>query len=116
MDKLAQHLEDARFEQKNIHTQTQLLFWSLSCSPCLEKLTHLAQSSERLIVPINVDSEDQLLQAQEVFKKLAAQFVFYQDKKNFLMNMFKVDYLPTYVLLDTNGFVAEIKAGPNAID
>ena len=119
--KLAEHLGDSSilgFSQAhgNLKTplNTKVIFWSLTCSPCLEKLSKLAeQSSGDMIVPVNVDTYEEKEQSEAMLKKLAPQYSFYHDKEQFMMKSFKIDYLPTYVVLDSEGFIREIKSGPS---
>lgn len=115
--KLSDHLGDSRvlgFATAHGDQQVQLSFWSLSCSPCLERLAKYdnVHSATKLIIPVNVDPESDIEEAEATLKKLAPSFTFYHDKNRFMMNTFKVDYLPTYVVLDNKGFIREILSGP----
>jgi hypothetical protein len=92
----------------------QLSFWSLSCSPCLEKLAKYETShNTNLIIPINVDPEKDIPEAKATLNKLAPSMDFYHDFDRSMMTTFKVDYLPTYVVIDDKGFIKEILSGPS---
>lgn len=115
--KLAEHLEAPQMMEwinSKPGADTKIVFWSLTCSPCLEKLTTLdPTSSQEVIVPVNVDPYSDKEQSAETLKKLAPKFSFYHDKERFMMDTFKVDYLPTYVLIDSKGFIKDILSGPS---
>lgn len=94
--------------------RTQLVFWSLTCSPCLEKLSRSEiRSNGNLIVPINVDPASDVEEATATLKKLAPHLTFYHDRDRYLMETLKIDYLPTYVIIDEKGFIADIQSGPS---
>lgn len=119
--KLSEHLGDSRllgFSQAHGELKTQIVFWSLSCSPCLEKLSKSQDKSTTtaradVVVVVNVDDESQAEEAAKVLQQLAPQFGFYQDKAEYLLKTFKIDYLPAYVTLDGKGTILDIKAGPS---
>lgn len=114
--KLAEHLgatQMTEWVQKKPEADTRIVFWSLTCSPCLEKLATLTPTStDQIVIPVNVDPYNDIAESEKVLKQLAPQFSFYHDKERFMMDTFKVDYLPTYVVLDSRGFIKDILAGP----
>lgn len=116
--KLAEHLGDSRilgYSSAHGGSKTKIVFWSLSCSPCLEKLSKFNLSAHTdLIIPVNVDLEKDIEEAQRILLQLAPQFSFYHDRNRFFLDTLKIDYLPAYVTLDAQGFVRELRAGPNA--
>ncbi|MCC6138593.1 MAG: TlpA family protein disulfide reductase [Bdellovibrionaceae bacterium] len=121
LSKLAEKLGDSRvvgFSQAHggtdVTLDTQLVFWSLTCSPCLEKLSSTKiRSNGNLVIPVNVDPETDIEEATATLQKLAPHLNFYHDKDRYLMNTLKVDYLPTYVIIDKKGFIKEILSGPS---
>ncbi len=120
LSKLSEQLGDSRVlalsqeaSQQPVAKPIQLVFWSLSCSPCLEKLAVAPSATSQSVFTINVDRPEEAPEARETLKKLAPQFEFYQDKNERLIKTFKLDYLPAVVILDKSGTVVSIKAGPN---
>lgn len=115
---LAEHLgatQMTEWVQTKPNADTRIVFWSLTCSPCLEKLSKLTPTStDQIVIPVNVDPYSDIQESEKVLKSLAPQFAFYHDKERFMMNTFKVDYLPTYVVLDSKGFIKQVLAGPLA--
>jgi hypothetical protein len=116
LEKLAERLGDSRilgYTKAHSTLDVQIVFWSLSCSPCLEHLSSSKmKSSGNLILPVNVDKPEDADAAEKMLQQLAPQFTFYQDRNEFMMKTFKVDYLPTYVVIDHKGFIKDVKAGP----
>lgn len=117
LTKLSDRLGDSRtlgFATAHNGLNIQLAFWSLSCSPCLEKLAkyEAGPTPANLIIPINVDPEKDIEEAKATLNKLAPSMTFYHDFDRSMMTTFKVDYLPTYVIIDNKGFIKEILSGP----
>ncbi len=118
LSKLAEHLgaqQMTEWAAAKPEADTKIVFWSLTCSPCLEKLTTLTPiSTDQIVIPVNVDPYSDIEESQKVLKKLAPEFAFYHDKERFMMDTFKLDYLPTYLIIDNRGFIKDVLAGPKA--
>ena len=117
LKKFSEHIGDSRllgFSKAHGDLKAQIIFWSMTCSPCLEKLSQTKNISDQdLVLVVNVDEASQSHEASQVLAQLAPQFNFYQDKEGFLLKTFKIDYLPAYVTLDSQGTVLDIQAGPS---
>lgn len=112
---VAEHLGDtglAEFAKSPKDVPVILVFWSSTCIPCLEELPHLEEKNPgALIVPINADMPEMLEDAQATFARLAPRFSFRHDGEQFLQKSLKINYLPTHVILDSQGFIKQFQSG-----
>lgn len=114
---IADHLGDERINEfKKSHPQGQvwLSFWSMACSPCLKKLPDLVkdETQDALIVPINVDPPEQLEVAEQTFKVLTkGALPFNHDGERRLTKEFNIDFLPTHMLISSDGEILKYLIG-----
>lgn len=88
-----------------------LVFWSTTCSPCLQELPTLSQGGQYKVIPINIDRLEHQADAERVFKILAPSFQFVNDSDEFLQKSFKIKYVPTNVWITSAGVIDKIKIG-----
>lgn len=115
LNNLAIHLQDERiglFAKEKTAPTYLLVFWSVSCAPCLKDLEKLAPSSEdTLIVPVNTDPKEDLEKAHAVYSALVKNLPFLHDRGRFLQEQLKIKYLPTHVYLDKDGLITRHEVG-----
>lgn len=99
-----------------------LVFWSMYCQSCIEKLTALATVQERYgplglkIVSVNTDGEyghgaetvRKFVSDFETAKKIKLGFPVLYDEQNPLPNALHIEFLPTIVSVDPAGRVLNI--------
>lgn len=90
-----------------------LVFWSVSCAPCLEKLKDLPDLSrgDRRVLPINTDPENMIPVAQKILQAALPQQPFYRDRDRILETELEIEYLPTHIYLAVDGTIEKIEMG-----
>jgi thiol-disulfide isomerase/thioredoxin len=90
-----------------------LVFWSVSCAPCLEKLKDLPDlgREDRIVLPINTDPEESAELAQKLLKASLPGQRFLRDSEKVLVTELEIDYLPTNVFLSADGTIEKIEIG-----
>lgn len=94
-----------------------LIFWSVSCAPCLKKLKNLpdiglgAADGARRIIPINTDAETSIENAKTVLSEFLPKQPFYHDRGRNLVTQLEIDYLPTNIYLAADGTIEKIAVG-----
>lgn len=94
-------------------TPTVLVFWSVTCAPCLEKLKDLPDLSrgDKRVVPINTDAENMSEVAQKILSAALPNQPFYRDRDKILETELEIEYLPTNVYLAADGTIEKIEMG-----
>lgn len=113
---LAAHLQDERiteFAQKTENPTFGLIFWSVTCAPCLNDLAQLKlPQGDTLLVPINTDGPSQMEEAHAIFSKIVKNdYPFLHDANQYLEKQFKIKYLPTHVYIDKAGTIIKHEVG-----
>lgn len=109
LEPLGRHLEAPQITP-NLNSPLVLVFWSMSCAPCLKNLGKLQDLHPgALVVAINTDESGDLEQARKISKELAPEQSFHHDKNRFLEKTLKIDYLPTHVLINNEGFIEKFE-------
>ena len=99
-----------------------LVFWSIYCQSCIEKLRALVAVQERYgpegvkIISVNTDGEyghgadavRRFIAEFEAKNKLALNFPVLYDEKNPLPQALQIEFLPTIVSVDPDGRVLNI--------
>ncbi|MBY0385011.1 hypothetical protein K2X05_07620 [bacterium] len=90
-----------------------LVFWSMTCSPCLEKLKKLPDQSLTgyRLLPINTDPENLIPAAQKIFSSHLPNQPFYHDPQKTLVTELEINYLPTNIYLSIDGTIEKIEIG-----
>lgn len=90
-----------------------LVFWSTTCSPCLEKIKNLPDQSlnRRRLIAINTDPENLIPAAQKIFSAYLAQLPFYHDPQKILVTELEINYLPTNIYLSSEGIIEKVEIG-----
>ncbi len=108
---LGNHLGDQRLTA-SMAAPVVLVFWSVTCAPCLRELPGLqVREKDSLIVPINTDPPEQIAHASKIYAAMIPNVPFFHDKNRYLQDSLKIDYLPTHVHLDAQGFIQSFKVG-----
>lgn len=89
----------------------RLVFWSVTCAPCLQELPTLKNNEGEELLIINADSQSQTENARDAFKKLRGGETFLRDEDSVLQKNFLVEYFPTHILIDTNDVVKSVNVG-----
>jgi peroxiredoxin len=90
-------------------------FWASWCGPCrlemptFEKLFAAQKNNGFIILAISEDKEREKL--DQYLKEKPVSFPVLIDKDNSLSNKFKIEALPTTVLLDGNGKITQVREG-----
>lgn len=110
--KLADFLEEPLLKAQP-GTPSLLVFWSVTCAPCIEKLKDLQDLGRegRNVFAINTDETSSLELAQKIFSNHLPEARFFHDKQKILQTQLGIDYLPTYVYLSNDGTIEKITIG-----
>jgi hypothetical protein len=115
LDSLAEHLQDERitlFARNQENPAYILVFWSVSCAPCLKDLQKLKTPAKNaLLVPVNTDRISDLERAHKIYSSIVNDLPFLHDRDRFLQEQLKVKYLPTHVYLDKDGLITRHEVG-----
>lgn len=115
---IADHLGDQRLQQfvkDHPDGHVWLSFWSMECAPCLEKLPKMKSKENQLIVAINTDPPEQLEVAEKTFETLAPKDLpYFHDGLRVLTKNFKVEFLPTHIMVGTDGVIKDYQIGKDA--
>lgn len=89
-------------------------FWASWCGPCAQSFPWLNQLQERYgdaltVVGVNVDTDGKL--ADGFLKKHPAAFAILRDPAGELPELYKIDGMPSSVILDGNGRVLHQHSG-----
>lgn len=109
--KLAELLDEPRLASPP--GPSVLVFWSVTCAPCLEKLKDLPDLSrgDRKVFPINTDPESALPAAKQILASSLPGQTFLHDRNKTLETELEIDYLPTHVYLAADGTIEKIEIG-----
>lgn len=92
-----------------------LNFWASWCGPCREEMPHLNNLSEEYeemgfkLLGINVD--ENLKDANRAIKKFNVRFPVLFDAENDIAELYKVDSMPTTIIIDRNGEIRHLHRG-----
>lgn len=92
-----------------------LNFWASWCAPCREEMPHLNALNETYedlgfkLLGVNVDENTK--DASRAIEKLKVQFPVLFDSENSVADLFKVDAMPTTIIIDRNGEIRHLHRG-----
>ena len=92
-----------------------LNFWASWCGPCRQEMPHLNALSEQYsdlgfnLYGINVDED--LNDAKRAISDLAVAFPVLFDNENAVADLFRVDAMPTTIIIDRDGNIRQLHRG-----
>lgn len=109
--KLSELLEEPRLATPP--SPSVLVFWSVSCAPCLEKLKDVPDLGRggRNVFPINTDPDETHPAAKQILASAMPGQAFLHDRNKTLETELEIDYLPTHVYLAVDGTIEKIEIG-----
>lgn len=106
---LSKILQDQRVGEPQ--QEILLVFWSTTCTPCLQELPSLEEKKNRLVIAINTDRKEHRADAERAFKILAPKFRFFGDELEVLQKNFKIKFVPTHITISSEGLIENIQVG-----
>lgn len=90
-------------------------FWASWCGPCRQEMPHLNALSEEFkpmgfkLLGVNVDED--MNDARQAIDRLKIEFPVLFDSENSVVEMFRVDAMPTTVIIDRDGNIRHLHRG-----
>lgn len=92
-----------------------LNFWASWCAPCREEMPHLNELNSQYkdmgftLLGVNVDEKER--DANRAIDRLKVEFPVLFDTENNVAELFKVDAMPTTILIDRDGTIRYLHRG-----